>query len=108
MTGDKSFFSVDPRGDLQLSIKVIPRASADRVEGIEGAYLKVRITAPPVEGKANRHLMRVLADFLSLRTHQLSLLAGEGSRFKRIRVAGLTPESRNLLLTKLSGEKASP
>jgi hypothetical protein len=104
---DNSFFTVDPNGDVQIQIKVIPRASADRVEGVEGTHVKVRITAPPVEGKANIHLLRFLAEFLSIRAHQLSVISGRSSRFKRICVAGLTSESRSALVAKLSRKKAS-
>jgi uncharacterized protein len=107
MPAENTFFNVDPNGDVRIQIKVVPRASADRVEGIEGTHLKVRITAPPVEGKANNHLLRFLAEFLSVRAHQLDVVSGRNSRFKRIRVAGLTSEMRTTLLAKLSREKIS-
>jgi uncharacterized protein len=96
------FFRVDPGGDVLLEIKVVPRASADRVAGIEDRHLKIRITAPPVEGKANDHLLKFLAEHLKVRRSQLCLLQGEGSRLKRIRVAGLTPDARAALLANLS------
>jgi uncharacterized protein (TIGR00251 family) len=107
VTADNNFFSIDPNGDVQIQIKVVPRASADRMEGVEGSHLKVRITAPPVEGKANAHLLRFLAGFLSIRAHQINVISGQNSRFKRIRVAGLTLESRNALVAKLSRKMAS-
>jgi uncharacterized protein (TIGR00251 family) len=104
---NSTLYTVDPNGDLHIQIKVVPRASADRVEGIEGEHLKVRITAPPVEGKANAHLLRFLTKFLSVRAHQLSVISGQSSRFKRIRVAGLTPEACKLLVAKVSCKKNS-
>jgi uncharacterized protein len=100
---DKSnFFRVDSSGDVLLEVKVVPRASADRVAGIEGQHLKIRITAPPVDGKANVYLLRFLAGHFAVRTAQLSLISGEGSRLKRIRVTGLSCKSRAALLHKLS------
>jgi uncharacterized protein len=101
-----SFFRVDSSGDVLLEVKVVPRASADRVAGIEGQHLKIRITAPPVDGKANDYLLRFLAKHFAIRLSQLSLVSGEGSRLKRIRVAGLTSGSRDALLTRLTAIKS--
>ena len=96
------FFAVDPHGNVQILVKVVPRGSANRVERAEGSALKVRITAPPVEGKANHCLLHFLAEFLSVRTHQLDLITGQNARLKRIRITGLDPESRQALLARLS------
>lgn len=54
--------------------------------GPEGGHLKVRITAPPVEGKANEHLRRFLAGLFGVPRARVELLAGGGSRVKRLRV----------------------
>lgn len=59
---------------------------------VEGA-LKVRISAPPVEGAANERLLRYLAkEVLHIRPAALELVSGEQARHKRVRVTGLTPE----------------
>lgn len=72
--------------DLVLSLRVQPRASRDELLAPEGEHLRVRITAPPVEGKANEHLRRFLAGVFAVPRARVELLAGEQSRTKRWRV----------------------
>lgn len=72
--------------DLVLSLRVQPRASRDELLGSEGEHLRVRITAPPVEGKANEHLRRFLAELFGVPRTRVELLAGGQSRTKRWRV----------------------
>ena len=72
--------------DLLLTVRVQPKASRDEIgEIVEGA-LKVRITAPPVDGKANAHLMRFLAREFGVAKSALSLISGESGRSKRLRI----------------------
>jgi uncharacterized protein (TIGR00251 family) len=73
-------------GDLVLSLRVQPRAKRDEVLGPAGDHLRVRITAPPVEGKANEHLRGFLADLFGVVRSQVILLAGERGRVKRVRI----------------------
>lgn len=86
--------------DLLLAVHVQPRASADSLEGTHGERLKIRLTAPPVDGKANSHLIRFLARQFGVPRRQVQLLSGESSRAKRIRIqrprqlpAGILPGS---------------
>jgi uncharacterized protein (TIGR00251 family) len=72
--------------DLLLELRVQPRAARDELIGPLGTALKVRITAPPVEGKANAHLLRWLADLFGVPQAQVTLLSGDGSRGKRVRI----------------------
>lgn len=72
--------------DLILSIHTQPRASRDELVGPHGDSLKVRITAPPVEGKANAHLMKFLAKVFGVPKSQVSFLSGETGRSKRLRI----------------------
>ena len=71
-----------------LSVRVQPRARRDELVGPEGGWLKVRITAPPVEGKANEHLRRFLAGVFGVSPGRVELVAGEHARHKRVRVHG--------------------
>jgi hypothetical protein len=71
---------------LVLSLRVQPRAKKDELVGPDGGYLKVRITAPPVEGKANNHLRRFLARELGVPQSRVELLAGARARLKRFRI----------------------
>lgn len=72
------------QGDaLILRIKAQPKASKDEFCEVLGERLKIRITAPPVDGKANQHLIKFLARQFKVKQSQIELLAGETSRDKR-------------------------
>jgi uncharacterized protein (TIGR00251 family) len=79
---------------LILRVRVQPRASRDEIVGIQGDALKVRITAPPVDGKANTHLIRFLAKAFKVAKSDVKLLSGTSGRDKRlaIRSPGVIPE----------------
>ena len=72
--------------DLILSVRVQPRASRDEIVGPHGEALKVRITAPPVEGKANTHLVKFLAAAFGVTRGSVELLGGDTGRSKRLRI----------------------
>ena len=73
-------------GDLLLNIKVQPRASKDELAEVLGDSLKVRITAPPVDGAANKHLIAFLAKIFKVSKSQVTLISGETGREKRLRI----------------------
>ena len=72
--------------DLVLSLKVQPRASADAIEASAGDQLRVRITAPPVDGKANAHLGRFLAHYFGVPPSRVEVVSGAQGRHKRVRI----------------------
>ena len=72
--------------DLILNLRVQPRARRDELAGPHGASFRVRITAPPVDGKANDHLTRFIAKAFGVTRGDVTLEAGDTSREKRIRV----------------------
>jgi len=72
--------------DLLLAVHVQPKASRDRIDGTHGERLKVRITAPPVDGRANEHLLKFLACEFGVPRRQVVLVSGETGRSKRIRI----------------------
>ena len=74
-----------------LRVRVQPRASRDRLEGVHGDQLRIRLTAPPVDGAANAACIAFLAKSLGVRRSQVRIEAGEKSRDKRIHISGLTP-----------------
>jgi len=74
-----------------LWIRVLPRASRNEWVGWRDGRLVVRLVAPPVEGAANEACRTFLAEQLGVRRSQIELVAGEKSRVKRIRIAGLEP-----------------
>lgn len=68
---------------------VQPGASRSGVAGLHGERLKLRLAAPPVDGKANAALIEFLADRLGVPRRDLRIAAGEASRIKRVAVRGL-------------------
>ncbi len=79
-----------PTASAIIAVKVVPRASQSRVEGWQGDVLKVRLTAPPVEGKANAALVALLAKALGVRAGNVDIIGGETARTKRVRITGLS------------------
>jgi len=73
-------------GDLLLRIYLQPRASVDEIVGPHGEALKIRVTAPPIEGKANRKLRAFLADQFRVPPTRVTLEKGHGSRIKLWRI----------------------
>ena len=67
-----------------LTIRVVPRASKNSIDGPLGDALKIRLQSPPVDGKANKALVRFLADTLDISASRITILAGETSRTKRV------------------------
>ncbi len=68
---------------LYLKVQAQPRASRDAIVGEHGGRLKIRITAPPVDGKANAHLIKFLAKTFGVPQKQVCLLSGESCKEKR-------------------------
>jgi uncharacterized protein (TIGR00251 family) len=73
-----------------LSVRVQPRASRNEVAGLVGDQLKIRLTAPPVEGQANAACLAFLAKLLDLAPSRLTIIQGAHSRTKLIRITGLS------------------
>ena len=78
-----------PAASCRLEVKVIPGASRDEVAGTMGNAVKIKLRAPPVEGRANEALIEFLAARLDLPRRALSLVRGDTSRQKLLRVDGL-------------------
>lgn len=78
-------------GHWLLSLRVQPGARRTEPAGIVEGRLKLRLAAPPVEGKANEALLRWIADALDLRQRDVELASGQTSRQKRVRFACALP-----------------
>jgi len=74
-----SYFRWDGE-DLILDCRLQPKASKDEFAGLHGERLKIRLTAPPVDGKANAHLLAFLAKAFGVAKSQVSLESGELNR----------------------------
>ncbi|MGH9776065.1 MAG: DUF167 domain-containing protein [Candidatus Acidiferrales bacterium] len=77
-------------GEVTFRVRVQPRGSRESFEGEWGGALKIRLTAPPVEGRANEALRRLLAARLKIPVAAVRIVAGEKSRSKRVAVAGVS------------------
>ena len=75
---------------VEITVRLQPRSSRDAIEGEHDGALKVRVTSPPVDGRANEALRRLLADRLKVAMSAVQIVAGEKSRTKRVSVAGVT------------------
>lgn len=74
-------------GAIVLALHVQPGAKRTEVEGTHGAALKVRLAAPPVDGRANAELVRFLADAFGVAQREVAIVRGETSRGKVVRIA---------------------
>ncbi len=72
--------------DLVLSVKAQPKSSKDQFCDPIADHLKIKITSPPVDGKANAHLIKFIAKSFGVSKSSVELISGECSKLKRIRV----------------------
>ncbi len=85
--GSRSFHLQDGKKGAALAVRVTPRASKNEIVDIlSDGTVKVHLTAPPVEGKANAALLKFLAKVLEIPQKQLEVVAGAGGRDKLISV----------------------
>lgn len=77
--------------DAQIKVRLQARARKDELVGIRDGVLLVRVSAPPIEGRANRALCRLLARQAGVAPSRVTILRGERSRDKLIRVEGIDP-----------------
>jgi uncharacterized protein (TIGR00251 family) len=78
-------------GALSFTVRVQPRASRDEIAGEWQDGLKIRLTAPPLDDRANEALRGLLAARLNVPLSAVRIAAGERSRNKRVEVRGVTP-----------------
>jgi uncharacterized protein (TIGR00251 family) len=77
---------------VSFAVKVHPRAKKNAITGVIGDALKLSLTAPPVEGRANQACIEFLANVLEVPRTSITIASGETSRRKMIRIAGLSPQ----------------
>jgi len=88
---------------VSFAIKVHPRAKKNAISGEAADALKLSLTAPPIDGRANEACIEFFANLLDVPRSSVTIASGETSRRKVIRVAGLSPdEVRKRLLRSLS------
>jgi len=77
-----------PEGAV-LSVRVLPRSSRNELAGETGGALKVKLTAPPVEGAANKGLIKLLASVFKVPKSSVEIISGEASKNKKVRILGV-------------------
>ncbi|HYC51375.1 MAG TPA: DUF167 domain-containing protein [Gemmatimonadaceae bacterium] len=77
---------------VRISIRVQPRASSNAVAGVHGDALKVRLSAPPVDGAANEALVDFLAGTFGIPPRDVTIVAGSSSRSKIVELTGVTED----------------
>ena len=100
----KKFYLHDGQRGSALAIRVTPRASRNEiVEVLNDGTVKIRLTAPPVEGQANQALIAFLADVLDIAPSRLEILVGHNSRDKLVSILDMDAEvAHQRILQKLT------
>jgi uncharacterized protein (TIGR00251 family) len=80
----------ESNGAVSFEVKVVPRAGKSEIVGPEGDGIKIRLQAPPVEGKANAALVKFLAETFAVPRSQVEILTGHTGRKKVVRIRGVT------------------
>jgi len=83
---------VDIGEAVTFAVRTLPRSGRNEVSGVQGDALRVKLTAPPVEGAANAALIELLARQLGVRKSAVAIVGGIRSRNKLVRVEGITRE----------------
>jgi uncharacterized protein (TIGR00251 family) len=73
-----------------LAVRIQPRASKNGISRMQDGSLKIRLTAPPVDGAANEALVKFLSDTLSVSQSKVEIVSGHTSREKRIKISGMS------------------
>jgi uncharacterized protein len=87
-------------GAVSFAVRVVVRASRDAIEGEWQGALKVRLSAPPVDNRANEALCRLLAQNLKIPVSAVRIVSGERSRTKRVEVRGASADEVRQLFQK--------
>lgn len=86
--------------DLRLTLYIQPKASRDAIVGVHGHELKIAITAPPIDGKANSHLTKFLSKQFKVAKGAITIEKGELGRHKQVKIhaPGIIPDVVRALL----------
>lgn len=110
---DLAFLRMEKNGDVLVDVHVVPNAARTQAVGLHGAAgqqaLRLRLQAPPVDGKANQALVKWLAGSLGIPQQAVTLARGETSRRKQLRVsAAAAGRAAWDVLAKAAGEDGPP
>ncbi len=88
----------------QIAVRLTPRAHREEIVGLRDGVLQARVTAPPLDGRANRALCRLIARQLAIAPSRVAVVQGHGARQKLVRVEGVDART---LQRALQGGRAS-
>jgi len=96
---------ITQRGEaIEFAVRVIPRSSRSEIVGEFAGAVRVRLTSPPVGGAANAELIKLFAKKLDVPKSAVAIVAGQTSKTKRLKIAGVTAEEiRNAIASTASG-----
>lgn len=86
------YLSIDSKGEVMLAVHVQPKASRNSVSGIHDNCLKIAVTSPPVDGKANKAIIQFLSKLLKIPKKDILLKSGQSSRRKLFHISGSSLE----------------
>lgn len=86
---------------FSFKVRAVPRSSRNQVCGIQGEALKIKITAPPVEGAANQAICEFAAKLLGIAKSRVSVASGASSKDKTLVVSEIDPPKRREMIEKL-------
>jgi uncharacterized protein (TIGR00251 family) len=89
-------------GGIVVSVKVQPNASKDRVVGEHADQIKIAVTVAPEKGKANKAVIKVLSQWLGVKSSDIQIISGETSREKKVFIKNITAEDLYKLVSQLS------
>lgn len=91
--------STSNKNYTEFNVRIIPRSSRNEIAGKEGSAYRIKVTSPPVDGKANKALITLLSKILKTPKKNIEIISGEKSRNKRIRINGVSDNE----ITRLMG-----
>ena len=91
-------------GGVTFAVRVQPRASKSGVAGELDGVLKIRLAAPPVEGRANEELIRLLAELFDAPRQRIAILSGQTSKNKVVVVGGISVDEAERVLSEALNE----
>ncbi len=109
------FLEAAPKG-VYLNLRLAPRASKDAIAGVHGRAglaglagpagdaLKIKLTSAPIDGAANRALIRFLSKILGVKKSAIAITSGHKSRTKRVFIEGATVEGMERVVSKMLAE----
>jgi uncharacterized protein (TIGR00251 family) len=92
--------AMDGETSTTIAVRVTPRAKKNEIHQIlDDGRVKVRLKAPPVDGKANQSLIQLLADVIGINSSQIMIVSGRKRREKLVRIKGIAPATVQARLT---------